>query len=171
MSVCISKSLLAACGREESCVPRLGSPSLFVLTSLAVPESSWRQMSSQLEKVGGVFLLRGMPEDSFLAFAKAMFHFKSIGINAPIFIDPERFAMLQAKTVPMILLEGEKGIDIISGNISLFFALKEFEAKGKNKELAKKLLFDLKSSHVSSISEEPSVFSNISPFKRKEVKP
>ena len=161
--------LIAGCEGEGSrlCQSR-DSPSLFVLSSMAVPETSWQEMSSQLEKIGGAFVLKGMPEDSFLAFAKRLVRFREIGINAPIFIDPGKFEALSIKTVPVIVLEGESQTDHVTGNVSLVFALEEVARKGANKTLANELLFQLKSQDTISKKPEetPSFLPNGCPFKK-----
>ncbi len=164
----LSSSLMARpCSQE----PSEESAALFVLTSLSVPVSLWQQTSPALEKLKGVFILRGMPNDSFLELTKALIDLRNLGVNAPIVIDPEKFDALKQTTVPAIVLETPKKRDVITGNVSLSFALEEFAHKGSNKKLAKRLLTAL----YSSTQENPSPvledsLSTESPFRSREEK-
>lgn len=113
---------------------------LRVFMSFSVPIESWKDLSSQLEQMGGSFVLRGLPENSVKSFLKQIASLREAGVNAPILIDPEAFEKYAIKAVPtVVLINGEK-YDKITGNILLKTVLKSFAEKGSVKEIAKNIL-------------------------------
>lgn len=101
----------------------LSEPKIFVAMSFSVPESVWLSLSKELEKAGGIFVLRGLPNNSFNELASKLLSLKSKGVNAPIQLDPKFFQVHHITSVPAFLIKEEREVYKIQGNISLKFAL------------------------------------------------
>lgn len=117
----------AASDVPEKCKKCLPSPTsvqlptynLMVFMSFSVPLESWKDWSYSLEKMEGVFVLRGLPGNSFQAFAQKIKELRNAGVNAPISIDPEAYEKYGIEVVPsIVIIEGEQ-YDKISGNIRM----------------------------------------------------
>jgi conjugal transfer pilus assembly protein TrbC len=92
---------------------------LMVFMSFSVPLESWKDWSYALERRGGVFVLRGLPENSFQTLAQKVKELRDAGINAPIYIDPDACERYRIEMVPSIVFaEGEKFHKIV-GNIRM----------------------------------------------------
>ena len=93
------------CGRREDSDFRIEEePSFLAFVSLSVPEASLKEMSKHLEKIGGQFIFRGMPNNSFEDFLKVVMDFREKGILAPILVDPESFEEYGVTEVPTFVL-------------------------------------------------------------------
>lgn len=118
------------------------SENIKIFVSLSMPMSLWQQYSEELIKVGGVFVLNGLPENSFQALAKTMLNLKKNGVKATLILDPIAFRKYQINSVPTIVIEEENVFDKISGSVSLAYALEKFSHDGETKSspsLLKKL--------------------------------
>ena len=113
---------------------------LKVFVSFSMPDTALLSFSKALEKTGGILVFRGLPDNSFQAFAQKILELKKQGMGAQISVDPESFEKLQIKNVPTICLTFQEVMDKISGNVSLQYALSRFSEKGETKEKAHKLL-------------------------------
>lgn len=111
---------------------------VMIFMSFSIPLSLWKEYSESLEKTGGAFVIRGLPEDSFEAFAKALKVLREKGIYAPIIINPKHFEKFEVNSVPTIICVEQKKYDKISGTISLRYALEKFSQEGDTK-IAKKI--------------------------------
>ncbi len=118
----------------KKCLPSLTSAQLptyelMVFMSFSVPLESWKDWSQSLEKVGGIFVLRGLPDNSFRIFAQKVKELRKDGVNVPIYIDPEAYEKYEIQGVPStVLLDGEK-YDKMTGNIHLEAILRAFKQK------------------------------------------
>lgn len=116
---------------------------LLVLISSSVPLETWKDFSRQMEKTGGVFVLRGIPGDSFEAFALKVVELRQAGVQAPIDIDPDLFEEFEVAEVPTVVLRGKKS-DRSIGNLRLSAILELMAESGDEKEKASELLARLK---------------------------
>lgn len=96
---------------------------IFVFMSFSIPDDIWISLSKELEIVGGSFVIRGLPEQSFQKLAAKILSLKEKGVNAPIQIDPKKFQEYQIQSVPTFLIKNGKIFDIATGNISLKYVL------------------------------------------------
>lgn len=112
---------------------------LLVFISFSVPLGTWKEHSYFLEKIGGCFVLRGLPENSFTAFSQKLLELNKAGIHAEILLDPPSFEKYEINSVPSVILEGENHYDKLSGNIQLTKVLRLFVESGENKELAQEV--------------------------------
>lgn len=98
---------------------------LYLFMSFSVPVSSWQDHSVELEKRGGSFVLRGLPENSFEAFAEKIKLLREEGVNAPIVIDPDAFDRYYIDAAPTLVLVKEDSFDKVAGNIPIPLALQK----------------------------------------------
>ena len=103
---------------------------LMVFISFSVPLESWKEWSHALEKFGGTFVLKGIPDNSFQMFMKKIVELRRAGVNAPISIDPEAYEKFGVNTTPTVVALNGKEYDKVAGNIHLEAALRMFNEKG-----------------------------------------
>ena len=94
------QSLHACCLEDEVDFSVEKEPEFFAFVSLSITETTLKQMSKELERIGGAFVFRGMPNDSFSDFIKKVLHFREQGILAPILVDPDAFSEYNVTEVP-----------------------------------------------------------------------
>ena len=104
--------------------------SLMVFMSLSVPEQIWLDLSKEINKAGGVFVLRGLPNNSFKNLATVLLKLKERGMEAPIQLHPQLFEEYSIDQVPTFVVRDGKKFDKISGAISLSSALEKINEKG-----------------------------------------
>jgi len=104
--------------------------SFYLLMTFDLPESLWREYSTVLEKVGGAFAVRGLPNDSFIEFTKKIKELRKKGITAPIQLNPNLFEKYQVELSPTILLLDGNHADRITGTVSIDYALEQFKKSG-----------------------------------------
>jgi type-F conjugative transfer system pilin assembly protein TrbC len=117
---------------------------ILIFMSFSVSDHSWISLSQELEKVGGTFVLRGLPSQSFQALANRILKLKEQGVNASIQLDPKSFLKFEIKQVPAIVVVEEQAFDKVSGLVSLQFALEKMAEYGDT-QIAKTLYHSLKS--------------------------
>lgn len=113
---------------------------LLLFVSFSLPMESWKEYSPFLEKVGGSFILRGLPGNSFSVLSKKIIELRKEGIQAEILLDPESFEKYAITAIPTLVLDNGKQYDKISGNITPTVSLACFTNSGHTKNLAKQLL-------------------------------
>jgi conjugal transfer pilus assembly protein TrbC len=88
-----------------------------------------------MEKMGGVFVLRGIPGNSFAMFTQKLAELRKKGITASILIDPESFEEYGISSVPTIVLVEEGKYDKMTGNVPVQTALVAFKEKRSNQRI------------------------------------
>ncbi|MFI5342794.1 MAG: type-F conjugative transfer system pilin assembly protein TrbC [Chlamydiales bacterium] len=106
-------------------------PKLFVFMSFSIPDVIWISLSHELEKVDGVFVLRGLPQQSFRELAAKILSLKEKSVSAPIQLDPKQFQAYQLTSVPAFIVTEDEQFDKVTGNVSLKFALELMAKKGE----------------------------------------
>lgn len=96
-----------------------GGSSLLVFISFSVPLESWKDWSKEIEDRGGVFVLRGLPFNSFVSFAQKVKEMRNSGVTAPITIDPEAYQKYDIMVVPSLVLRRGEDYDKVTGNIRM----------------------------------------------------
>jgi len=119
--------------------PTLEDYPLIVFISFSMPEASLLSFAKELESCGGVFVVRGLPNNSFAEFFNKLNHLKELGMDAPILIDPDSFEEYEVTEVPTIVLKGEQAFDKMTGNVPVAYTLETFSEKGEEQYLAKEL--------------------------------
>jgi type-F conjugative transfer system pilin assembly protein TrbC len=106
-------------------VPSDTDTSIRVLMSFSMSDQAWLSLSKEMESFGGVFVLRGIPGDSFGDFQKRMVLLKKRGMTATVQIDPAFFRQVQPSAVPVFVIQRDDELDTLNGNVSLEFALNQ----------------------------------------------
>lgn len=112
------------------------NPEIQIFMSFSLPDGVWISLSKELEKARGVFVLRGLPNNSFNELAEKILNLKKLGVNAEIQINPLPFEKYEIEEVPVFVIAESKCFDKISGNISLGFAVEQMASFGET-EIAK----------------------------------
>lgn len=102
-----------------------------VFLSFTVPETTWINLSKELEKCGGAIVLRGLPKNSFRLLSLTLQGLMKKGVNSPILINPQLFKKYEVKTVPTIVFVDDEKFDKVSGNISLSYAVEHAAQHGE----------------------------------------
>ena len=113
---------------------------LLLFVSFSLPDSTLKSFSRELEKYGGIFVLRGIPNNSFPDLFKKVSSLQDQGIYTPFEIDPDLFDEFVSNRVPTLALVGDKKTDRVVGNLSIRTSLEKIADAGDNKEPAKKRL-------------------------------
>lgn len=103
---------------------------VYIAMTFDLPQSVWIEYSQTLEKIGGCFVVRGLPNDSFNDFAKKVKHLRDRGVSAAIQLNPKMFEKFQIDLSPTILLVDREKYDKVSGTVSILYALEQFEKFG-----------------------------------------
>lgn len=118
-----------ACGTDNGLIDE--SASLYVFMSFSLDDQLWLQLSKELEAVGGIFVLRGLPQNSFKELANRLFALKEKGVTVPIQIHPKLFQEYEIQLVPTIVVADDTQYDKLSGNVSLRYALEKMAQSGE----------------------------------------
>ena len=114
---------------------------LLLFISLSAPVETWKDHSAEIERTGGVFVLRGMAKgESFETLPLKILELKAKGVNAPIDIDPDSFVEYAVEAVPAIVVRDGEKWDKVSGNIPVHTALEMMKESGDAKKTASQLL-------------------------------
>lgn len=98
-----SKALNACCGSSDAFEMddrSLEEEEFYAFVSFSIPESSLKEISKHLERIGGSFVFRGMPNGSFNAFILKVKELREKDILAPILVDPDLFNEYAVTEVP-----------------------------------------------------------------------
>jgi type-F conjugative transfer system pilin assembly protein TrbC len=112
--------------------------SLYVFVSFSLPEETWLTLSQEVTKVGGVLVLRGLPNNSFKQLAHKVHALREKGVLAPVQIDPKLFSKFAVTKIPCFVTTYKEDFDKLTGNVSLKFALEKME--NENAKMMGKLL-------------------------------
>ena len=106
-------------------------PQVVVFASFSMSDGVWLALSQEIEKVGGAFVLQGLPSNSFKELAAKIYHLRQKGINATIQLHPQLFEQYQVNKVPTFMVIEGNHWDKLAGNISLKYALEVIKNKGE----------------------------------------
>ena len=115
--------------------------SLYVAVSLSMPASTLVTLSNQVSKAGGRLVIRGLKNNSFEDTVAAVKGLSEKGVA--IDINPKVFREFKIIKVPSFVVISPNGIDKMTGNVGLRYALEEFASIGDAKEEAGKSLVKL----------------------------
>jgi conjugal transfer pilus assembly protein TrbC len=102
----------------------------YAFVSLSMPKNTLKEISNHLEKIGGIFVFRGLPKGSFSEFLKEVAILRELGINANIMIDPDLFEENDINAVPaFVYVDADEAKQKIVGNVSVPFVLREMGVK------------------------------------------
>lgn len=144
--LCLNITAQALCQKETSSkqtcpiqklsLPEEGRlPTVLVFASFSMPETSLKQLSHDLKKVGGALVIRGLINNSF---KDTSLYLQKLGEG--VLLDPTLFDKFNITAVPtFIIVEGDfKGEqtpkhDRLTGNVSLRFVLEQAIKEGEIK--------------------------------------
>ena len=72
----------------------------YAFVSMSMPKATLKEISEHLERIGGSFVLRGLPGGSFTDFIQEVAVLRRMDINAKIQIDPDLFEDYSVTAVP-----------------------------------------------------------------------
>lgn len=109
------------------------SASLMVFASFSMPDSLWLSLNQEVERVGGAFILQGLPSNSFKELAAKLNDLRQKGVNATIQLHPQLFQEYGITQVPTFILKEEDGQwHKLAGSVSIDFVLHQFMQKGQS---------------------------------------
>jgi type-F conjugative transfer system pilin assembly protein TrbC len=108
-------------------------PSLQVCMSFSVPTQVWKDLNSDLIRHQGVFVVKGLPNNSFQAFAAKVLEFRKHGITAPIRIDPKLFERLKVNQVPLFVVKKKDETHTVFGTVTVPYVLDVMHIKNEGK--------------------------------------
>lgn len=118
------------------------NPNFYVAISFSIPDEYWKEISGELAKLGGVFVVRGFPKDSMEGFLEQFLKKNNFGDDFYLHVNPLVFRKYQVKNAPTIIVPDGSKYDKIEGMISIRAALEKMAMSGdtvKAKALWKKL--------------------------------
>lgn len=99
---------------------------ILVFVSFSMPKLSLKELSREAGKHNAKLILRGLYRESFKKTAEKILEIDKKGMGLEI--DPKLFKRYGIKQVPtFVLIEGEKEIGRLSGNVRLEYAKTELE--------------------------------------------
>jgi|GEM_PF-6392358 len=98
-------------------------PSLQVCMSFSVPTQVWKDLNEDLIHHKGVFVVKGLPNNSFQAFAAKVLEFRKYGVTAPIRIDPKLFERLKVNQVPQFVVKQKDETHTVSGTLTIPYVI------------------------------------------------
>lgn len=116
---------------------------VIAFVSFSMPDNSLKAILSQVDRAGGVVVLRGLVNDSFTDTSVIVTQLAS-EYNVSFNIDPKLFSQYDIVAVPSFVVPDGNRFDKISGNISLTAALEAFVQTGDNPDAARRLLTRLR---------------------------
>lgn len=102
---------------------------IFVFVSFSMPKASLIELNKQAQKYNATLVMRGIYKNSFREMRKKILEISPDGLS--INIDPKAFEKYDVKQVPtFVLVEDDKEINRLSGNVSLRYAYEKL-SEGK----------------------------------------
>ncbi len=129
--------LTIASPKCRECEEKPDNRNLVVFMSFSLPMESWKAYSAEVEKTGGTLVLRGIPDNSFSAFAAKVQELRKEGVKADIDIDPVLFEEFGVESVPVLLVRDGDNIDRADGHFGLQPFLEESAATGDASAMSK----------------------------------
>lgn len=129
-------------------------PELFVFISSSMPKRTLADLSKELERVNGTFVIAGLPNQSWTELVSWIRSLESAGVTAPVQVYPQLFSEHKVDQVPLFLVCEESACDKLAGNVSLEWALERMTEFGETKRasaLLKAMRSDqnVRQSHIS----------------------
>ena len=106
-------------------------PNILIFISFSVPETVWRSLSHEAEKRGAIFVINGLPDNSFLRLANTLKTFREKGIRTQIQLHPLLFEKYHIEAVPAFVVTEGETFDKLVGNVSLDYALQQIAKQGE----------------------------------------
>lgn len=99
------------------------APQVQVCMSFSVPSQVWKELNEDLARHEGVFVVNGLPNNSFEAFTDRVLDLRKQGITVPIRIDPKLFERFKVQHVPLFVVTQREETHTVSGTLTLPYVL------------------------------------------------
>lgn len=106
----------------------LNGPALLVFVSFTLPKEALQTLVESVQKAGGMVVIRGLIDNSFVKTAALLKDLKG-----SVQLDPKVFEKYHIKSVPTFVLEEGDKQDRLTGNVSLDYVLEKFTQQGEVK--------------------------------------
>ncbi|NGX32499.1 MAG: hypothetical protein K1060chlam4_00547 [Candidatus Anoxychlamydiales bacterium] len=100
---------------------------VYIFMSFSVPENTWLELDRTTSSINKIFVVRGIPNNSFEAFGKKIAALKDTGFSSSVEINPKLFHKYEIINVPNFVVANGGNFNKVSGNISLQKALEIIE--------------------------------------------
>lgn len=123
---------------------------LHVFMSFKLQDNIWLSLDQEMRLVGGRFVIKGMPSNDLKKLVKKIYHLREIGVVSPIDLNPIYFDKYNIDLAPSFLVIKSTSTnsmeinnqdafcneyaDLISGNITLAYALQKLSEFGDLRE-------------------------------------
>ncbi len=107
----------------------IDEPKFYIFMSFSIPDAIWLSLSQEMNTMQAIFVLRGLPDNSFNTFAQKIQRLKQLGMDASVQIHPTLFKKHSIDKVPTIV---SSDASKVSGAVSLHYALDLFDKEDKN---------------------------------------
>ncbi len=122
--------------KQNSC-PEKRQEGFYIFVSLSMPKGLLEQYNNIAKQIGAKLVMRGFKNNSFKETV-------AVTQRTLMQVDPVAFKKFGITSVPSFVLSNNDQFDKLVGNVSIKYALEEFEAKGDLKTQAKEYLMRLK---------------------------
>ncbi|KKM65756.1 hypothetical protein LCGC14_1488070 [marine sediment metagenome] len=102
---------------------------VYIFISFSVPENTWLELDRTTSPINKIFVVRGIPNNSFEVFGKKIAALKDKGFSSFLEINPELFHKYEIINVPSFVVTNGGNFNKVSGNISLQKTLEIIEKK------------------------------------------
>jgi type-F conjugative transfer system pilin assembly protein TrbC len=123
--------------KKQSTCPENKKDGLYIFVSLSMPKTLLEQYEQIAKQIGAKLVIRGFKNNSF---KETIEYTKEVVCQ----VDPVAFKKFGITSVPSFVLSDNDKFDKLVGNVSIKYALEQFEAKGDLKQKAKEYLMRLK---------------------------
>jgi type-F conjugative transfer system pilin assembly protein TrbC len=103
-------------------IVEIEDPKIYVCMSFSAPDNIWLSLDKEMEDCQAVFVLRGLPNNSFEVLASRLVALKGKGMSASVMIYHQIFKDYLVERVPTFIFKEYLVEDQISGTISLHYA-------------------------------------------------
>jgi conjugal transfer pilus assembly protein TrbC len=122
--------------KQNSC-PENKKDGFYVFVSLSMPKSLLEQYDKLAKQIGAKLVMRGFKNNSFKETV-------AVTQRTLIQVDPVAFKKFNVTSVPSFVLSNNNQFDKLVGNVSIKYALEQFEQQGDLKQKAQEYLARLK---------------------------
>ncbi len=123
--------------RKQSTCSQNNKDGLYIFVSLSMPKSLLEQYNQIAKQIGAKLVVRGFKNNSFKETIEVT---KEIALQ----VDPVAFKKFNITSVPSFVLSDNSKFDKLVGNVSIKYALEQFETQGDLKTQATEYLKRMK---------------------------
>ncbi|MDX8430187.1 MAG: TrbC family F-type conjugative pilus assembly protein (plasmid) [Candidatus Algichlamydia australiensis] len=114
------------------------APKFLILNSFSVPVSDWLKYDADLQRMGGVFVIRGFPSNSVEEFVAKTRELKEAGLVSPIVVDPRAFKKYDVQRAPAFVVDDGRRFDVMKGATNMRYVVECFALEGDTSSTSRK---------------------------------